>query len=296
MKIRAWFSKAAAKLAAWKLWIFGATVLFVIGLLKYVSDVESVEEAVQGILDYLKLVGALAIAAVSAHLINKCFGRARLVAKTKEMMVRFFKKQIISLYEHIVPDYREKPETLFWGLLVYHIQYYIGDVIVYGLVIWYFTGKFGAVLGTAIGCCVMIPITIIANVLWIWFYDKKKKDYIGIEAIKKDRFQTFAGEAVAGRFYRWIYRSRSRAFIWLTLRSDPTIATVFLRGESYQFNGLGMKGFLLLSASTILANVVWAARWGIVIFAGRLVLWLWQNPGLILDLLERMKLDMFFFA
>jgi hypothetical protein len=57
-----------------------------------------------------------------------------------------------------------------------------------------------------------------------------------------------------------------------------------------------MKGFLLLSASTILANVVWAARWGIVIFAGRLVLWLWQNPGLFLELLKRMRLDMFFFA
>jgi len=90
----------------------------------------------------------------------------------------------------------------------------------------------------------------------ILFYDWSKQDWLGIETLKELR--EFQGENRVGNFVSWIMKqSEPIVLIFLSIKFDPFIATVYMRKGS--FNGMNRQDWKIFIISLVVGDVYWVS-------------------------------------
>jgi hypothetical protein len=124
---------------------------------------------------------------------------------------------------------------------------YSFDYVLYPFAIWK--------LGLLKGGVLMALLSLGFCLLTLWFYDRSKRDWLGIEAIKQLR----DGEAKTRwrRLLAWaLNKGDVPACVTLSIWSDPFITTACLRRGA--FNGMTRRDWRIFFASFIIANGWWA--------------------------------------
>lgn len=129
------------------------------------------------------------------------------------------------------------------------------DFLLYPLVI--------GLWGLKIGGGIMIVLSIVTSIAVIRFYDRTKKDWLGIEAVKSVRDGD--QKTKLGRAISWLMKKGDPvALIGLSiLYSEPVAITLYMRRGAYQYNGFSKRDWTIFLASVIISNVSWGiAVWG----------------------------------
>lgn len=164
-------------------------------------------------------------------------------------------------------NHRHRLAILSLGLLGNQAMELAFDYALYPLVIWQF--------GLTVGAGVMLVLSFLICLATMWFYDRTRQDWLGIETLK-DLRET---ETTTG-WRRWVStllrRSDSLALVLLSIKFDPFITTAYLRHGAFHFNGMSRRDWRILIASTLISN----GWWSFVVFGGLQALeWAWQQIG-----------------
>ncbi len=166
--------------------------------------------------------------------------------------IEIFLKNVFSR----ILEKRKKLAIIGLGIVVNNIIIdYLFDYVLYPVVIW----KMGIIAGGI----VMMLLSALACYLTLLFYDWSKKDWLGIETIKE--LTDYQGKTLIGRLTSWILKKGEFAiFIFLSIKFDPFITTVYMRHGSHKYNGMSKRDWKNFFGSTIIANIYWT----IVAFIG----------------------------
>jgi len=142
-----------------------------------------------------------------------------------------------------------------------------------------------AMLGPIKGGVVMAIISASTCFLFIKFYDWLKQDWLGIEVAKEateygpTRIRNFNVTSRIGKFLWWpfsrivllilwaIKRGGIVAFFALSMYTDPFVATVYFRKES--FGGLKKRDWMVFFASLLVGDLYWTLRTVLIIFLAK---------------------------
>ena len=123
------------------------------------------------------------------------------------------------------------------------------EYVVYPVVIGYY--------GLLLGGGVMIFLSIVLSAIMLVAYDKLKKDWLGIEAIKALRDEEQTNKWV--RIIHWLMKKGDLiALIGSSIISEPVKVTLYMRHGSGKFNGFSRRDKLIFFTSVIIGNVAWA--------------------------------------
>ena len=151
------------------------------------------------------------------------------------------------------------------GVLANQLQIWAFDWVLYPFVIWY--------LGVFLGGAVMTVLSFVLCYTLIRFYDWTRRDWLGIETVKslKDRK---AGPRIA-KLTSWLLKkSDPTAMLFLAIKFDPFITTVYMRHGSHQYNGLSRRDWKIFLGSLLIGNIYWI----LAMFTGVSILeWLWHQ-------------------
>jgi hypothetical protein len=128
---------------------------------------------------------------------------------------------------------------------------YLFDYILYPFVIF----KTGLIYGGII----MTVLAILMCFLTLIVYDRIKRDWLGIEAIKEieNEIENKANTKI-GKFISWFLRKgRWAEFIFLSLQFDAFVTTVYLRKGHRLYNGFKKSDWQVFWGSLLLSNVFW---------------------------------------
>jgi hypothetical protein len=131
------------------------------------------------------------------------------------------------------------------------------DYLLYPFIVYRF--------GILKGGMVMTLLSFISCLLLVWYYDKSKRDWFGIEAIKK--LKEYEGGHKVGRLTAWMLKkSDPVVFIFLSLHYDPFITMAYLRHGA--FNGMNKRDWRIFNGSLLFSNLYWtmACYLGISLF------------------------------
>lgn len=106
----------------------------------------------------------------------------------------------------------------------------------------------------------------------LWFYDVTKQDWLGIEAIKLIRDEPANGR-IRKFFHRVANRGDALAFVFLSLKYDPFITTVYMRKGSGNHT-MTARDWKIFWASMVVSN----AWWGTLVFGAIEVFRKWVAP------------------
>jgi hypothetical protein len=126
--------------------------------------------------------------------------------------------------------------------------------------------------GFLIGTCIMTILSFFVCYGLILFYDKTKKDWVGIETLKElEEFKPLPpsdvplknffinGINIVGNFTAWIMKkSDALFFIFLSIKFDPFITVIHIRHGAHQYNGLSRRDWGVFLTSLLIANLYWA--------------------------------------
>lgn len=144
-------------------------------------------------------------------------------------------------------NHKKRVSELLVGVTINRLIVYIFDYALYPFVIYYF--------GAINGGVVMTFLVFIICLLTIRLYDWSKRDWLGIEAIK--RLKYYNGTKKIGQISAWMLRkSDAVIFMFLSAKYDPFVTTVYLRHDS--FNGMRGRDWRIFLGSLIIGNVYWA--------------------------------------
>jgi len=133
-------------------------------------------------------------------------------------------------------------------------------------------------LGAVAGGLVMTALSASECYLFVLFYDWSKKDWLGLELLKKVR----DGEKKQSRTARIVQRIAQKsdwlAFLALSYYTDPFVTTMYLRKGTEEYNGLSSRDWKIFWASVFVANFWWIVAVSLAIEGIRfLIHWLGLN-------------------
>lgn len=152
------------------------------------------------------------------------------------------------------------------------VEEYLFDWLIYGAVVYWTTHVWGVLWGSFIALAIMAPLSALACLLYIQFYDWAGKDLFGFEALKELREE----EAHTGWFGRLFARllrlGDIPAFIALSIWGDPFITTVYLRKREHAHRGLTRRDWKVFWSGVLFSNAYWTLRWTLLISIARSLL------------------------
>lgn len=158
--------------------------------------------------------------------------------------------------------YQARLAILGIGILADRFITYTFDFALYPYVIWQY--------GLLLGGVVMALLSLIICLLYVWFYDWTKKDWLGIEAVKG--IKDYDGSNRWGRFVAWsLCCSDPAACVVLSLIFDPFITMAYLRKGSY--NGMSRRDWRIFLWSWLIGNGYWAVTCWLGVSA---LDWIWR--------------------
>ena len=124
--------------------------------------------------------------------------------------------------------------------------------------------------GILVGGLVMTSLSAVACLALLKFYDRTKKDWLGIETVRDLR--NYRGGRAFGRLSSWLLsKGDAVAFVALSLYYDPFITTVWLRHE--RFGGLSARDRKIFWGSVLLCNASWTVTCWLGVNAA---VWAWR--------------------
>jgi hypothetical protein len=124
--------------------------------------------------------------------------------------------------------------------------------------------------GVLVGGLVMTVLSAAACFGILKFYDRTKKDWLGIETVRNLR--GYRSGRPAGRLVASLLaKSDAVAFVVLSLHYDPFVTTVWLRHE--RFGGLSARDRRIFWGSVLLSNASWTLTCWLGVNA---VVWAWR--------------------
>ncbi len=125
---------------------------------------------------------------------------------------------------------------------------YLFDYFLYPLVIW----KMGIIKGGVI----MMMLSGLICYAFLLFYDRTKKDWLGIETLKE--IKDSEGNSRIGKFIRKLVRKSDNALlVFLSIKFDPLITMLYMRRGAHRYNGLTGRDWKIFGASLFIGNVYW---------------------------------------
>jgi len=125
---------------------------------------------------------------------------------------------------------------------------YLFDFLLYPFVIWK--------LGVLKGGLVMTVLAGFFCYFLLCFYDWSKKDWLGIETLKS--LKDYEGNSRIKKITAWfLRRSEPVILVFLSVRFDAFITTLYLRRGSHQYNGLSRNDWKIFFFSLIVSNIYW---------------------------------------
>ncbi|OGI34348.1 MAG: hypothetical protein A2259_05295 [Candidatus Moranbacteria bacterium RIFOXYA2_FULL_43_15] len=112
------------------------------------------------------------------------------------------------------------------------------------------------------GGIVMMLLSAASCLVIVLIYDLVKKDWLGIEAIKEIREEIKNLRDCEKKKFRkmlaWFLKKGHWAeFLFLSLKFDPFVTTVYLRNGVKKFNGFKKEEWRIFIASVFVSNVYW---------------------------------------
>ena len=160
--------------------------------------------------------------------------------------------------------HKERIGILAVGHTAKQVEEFLFDYTLYPAVI--------ATMGAVWGGLVMTALAVIACYLYILFYDWAKKDWLGLELLKKGR----EGEAkgiVAWLVQRAIQKGDWVAFLGFSVFTDAFVTTVYMRQGAGQYNGLSSRDWKIFWWSVAVSNLAWVVVVSLAIEVVRFVLY-----------------------
>jgi len=152
-------------------------------------------------------------------------------------------------------------KVLLIGRILFHSLDYAFDYALYPFVIWK--------LGLPNGFFVMAGLAAAVNLLTVKFYDWLKKDWLGIEGIKElidEFFKELEEEAAMSlrramkKFLQIIFhRNLFGQFLFLSLKFDPLITTLYMRKGHARYNGFSKRDWKIFWGSVAVSNLWWSS-------------------------------------
>jgi len=143
-------------------------------------------------------------------------------------------------------DYKTRAFELSIGFFTKDLTDKAFDYLLYPFVIYH--------LGILKGGIVMTLLSFIACILTMKFYDWSKRDWLGIEAIK--RLKGYEGSKKLGKVTAWsLKKSEPVIFLFLSIQYDPFITTAYLRHG--KFSGMTKRDWKIFTGSLLIANTYW---------------------------------------
>jgi hypothetical protein len=142
-----------------------------------------------------------------------------------------------------------------------------------------------AVLGPIKGGIVMAILSAVVCFLFIKFYDWSKQDWLGIEVAKEATdfgptwIRKFSVTSRIGKFFWWPFSKIILLILWaikkggivaffaLSMYTDPFVATVYFRKES--FSGLKKRDWMIFFASLLVGDLYWTLRTVLIIYLAK---------------------------
>jgi len=141
------------------------------------------------------------------------------------------------------------------GIAVEEVAVNAFDYALYPFVIW----KCGLLRGGAI----MALLSLIACCTILFFYERTKKDWFGIELVKELR--EYKGKVKIFGIVSWILKKGQFAsFLFLSLKFDPFTTVTYMRQGANEFLVMDCKSWKIFFASWLVGNLSWIA----VVFTG----------------------------
>ncbi len=134
------------------------------------------------------------------------------------------------------------------GITASQFLVFVFDYLLYPFIVYQF--------GLLMGGIVMTIFSLIACLLVMKVYDWSKRDWLGIESIK--RLKEYTGGRKTGKILSWILRqSNPVVMLFLSIKFDPFIATIYMRHGSHQYNGMSKRDWKIFFTSLVLSNIYW---------------------------------------
>jgi hypothetical protein len=155
--------------------------------------------------------------------------------------------------------------TLAAGVTFMYVTNKLFDYLLYPYVVYR--------AGIIVGGLVMTALSALACLSILRFYDRTKRDWLGIETIR-DLKDYRGGRRAARLISRLLSKSDAAAFVALSLYHDPFITTVWLRRE--RFGGLSARDRRIFWGSVLLGNAFWTVSCWLGV-NGAVWAWRWVN-------------------
>lgn len=103
----------------------------------------------------------------------------------------------------------------------------------------------------------MISLAFLSDIITIFFYDRTKKDWFGIE-IAKDIQDSISSKSVAA-VLKWTRNSGDLVTaVALSFLIDPLLIMLYMRHGSNQYNWISKRDWKIFLTATVVGNVYWA--------------------------------------
>ena len=156
--------------------------------------------------------------------------------------------------------YWQKVKIFFLGITGSASIAWIFDYLLYPFIIWK--------VGILYGGLLMTILSMIVSYGAIYYYDKFKKDWLWLEAIKE--LKEYEGGSKIGKISSWILkRSEFVMFILFSIRSNPFVTTMFMRHGARKFNGMTARDWKIFFLSLIISNFFWLLPAYGIAFSGK---------------------------
>lgn len=112
------------------------------------------------------------------------------------------------------------------------------------------------------GGIVMMLLSAAACLADVLIYDLIKKDWLGIEAIKEMKeevknYESHLGNKLHKALAWFLKRGYWAEFVFLSLKFDPFVTTVYLRNGIKKFSGFKKEEWKIFIGSVIVSNAYW---------------------------------------
>jgi hypothetical protein len=135
------------------------------------------------------------------------------------------------------------------GLLGNQLQVVLFDYVLYPFVIWR--------AGLLWGALIMTGLSLVVCIALLRFYDWSRKDWLGIETVKRLRDEPAAAGA-RRRIAGLLRRSDAFALVALSIRFDPFVTILYIRRGSHAYAGLSRREWRLFLVSNLISNAWWS--------------------------------------
>jgi hypothetical protein len=151
--------------------------------------------------------------------------------------------------------YKERIGILGVGILGNQVMVWLFLWVLYPYVIWE--------LGLIFGFAVMLVLSFLVCYGTILFYDWSKTDWLGIETMKE--LKEYRGSSKFAKVISWVMKqSDPIVLVFLSIKFDPFITTVYMRKGSNKYDGMGRRDWKIFMISLVIGDICWS----IAVFTG----------------------------